>query len=130
MRHFCLFKNLERGVWAYVTLFTLFTFYTLLVIKGSSDLMEESFSLNVTSLPSLVAISIVVAEIIFYIYYLASRDPVFKGLCKENFVSNLSIERIGPIEMRPGWTWIEYILQTRSFSGAEQRTISLQLFGR
>ena len=54
------------------------------VFKGSCDLMEESSSLIVVTLPGSVAIGIVVVEITFLIYHLASRDQVPKGLC--NFV--------------------------------------------
>ena len=55
------------------------------VIEDSSDLMEESSSLNVSSLPSLMAIGIGVVEIILNNYQLASHDHVFKELW--NFVA-------------------------------------------
>ena len=48
------------------------------MIKGSSDFMEESSSLNVTTLPGLVAISVVEVEM-FFIYHVATNDHVFKG---------------------------------------------------
>ena len=50
------------------------------VFKGSCDLMEGSSSLIVVTLPGSVAIGIVVVEITFLIYHLASRDQVPKGL--------------------------------------------------
>ena len=43
--------------------------------------MEWSFLMYVAILSGLVDISIVVAEIIFIIYNMTSRDHVFKGLC-------------------------------------------------
>ena len=52
------------------------------VIKGSSNFMEGGSSLNVTTLPGLVAMGIVV--MMFLIYHVASHDLVLKGLC--NFV--------------------------------------------
>ena len=45
--------------------------------------MEGSSSLNVTTLPGLLAIGIVVVEM-FLIYHVASQDHMFWGLC--NFV--------------------------------------------
>ena len=42
--------------------------------------MEGSSSLNVKTLPGLMAIDTVVAEI-FLFYDMISRDHVFKGLC-------------------------------------------------
>ena len=44
--------------------------------------MEGSFSLNLTTLPGLVAIGIVAVEIVFLIYHEASLDRMFKGLWK------------------------------------------------
>ena len=52
------------------------------MIKGPSDFMEGSFSLNLTTLPGLVAIGIVAVEIVFLIYHEASLDRMFKGLWK------------------------------------------------
>ena len=52
------------------------------VIKGFFDFMEESFSLNITTLPGLVSIGIVAVEIVFLIYDMATCDSVFKGLSK------------------------------------------------
>ena len=54
------------------------------MIKGASDFVEGRTSLNVTMLPCLVAIGIVVGEIIFLISHVASSDHVFRELC--NFV--------------------------------------------
>ena len=53
------------------------------VIKGSSDFMEGSPSLSVTTLLGLATIVILLVEM-FLIYNVASRDHIFKGLC--NFV--------------------------------------------
>ena len=50
------------------------------MIKRFSDFMEGSSSLNVKTLPGLMAIDIVLAEI-FLFYDMISRDHVFKGLC-------------------------------------------------
>ena len=50
------------------------------VIKGSSDFVEGSSSLNVTTLPGLAVIRIVVVEIMFLIYHMTSGGHVFKRL--------------------------------------------------
>ena len=55
-------------------------------IKGSSDFIEGSFSLNVTTLPGLVALGIVVVEKMILIYDMTLHDHVFKGFC--NFVGD------------------------------------------
>ena len=45
--------------------------------------MERRSSINVTTLPGLLAVGLVVVEI-FFIHLVASRDHMFKGFC--NFV--------------------------------------------
>ena len=50
------------------------------VVKGSSDFMEGSSSLNVTALSGLVAMGIVAVGM-FSVYRLALRGKVFKRLC-------------------------------------------------
>ena len=50
------------------------------MIKGSSDFVEGSSSLNVTTLPGLAVIRIVVVEIMFLIYHMTSGGHVFKRL--------------------------------------------------
>ena len=54
------------------------------VIKGSSDFTKGSYSLNITTLLDLVALSVAVVGKIILIYHVASRDHVFKRFC--NFV--------------------------------------------
>ena len=49
--------------------------------------MEGSFSLNLTTLPGLVAIGIVAVEIVFLIYHEASLDPA----CSKGY-GNLRVE--------------------------------------
>ena len=51
------------------------------MIKGSSDFVEGSSSLNVTTVPGLAVIRIVVVEILFLIYHVTSGGHVFKRLC-------------------------------------------------
>ena len=63
------------------------------MVKGSSEFMEGSSSLYVTTLSCLVAIGIVVVELCYLfvlclIYHVAPHDHVFKGLC--NFVGGSS----------------------------------------
>ena len=48
-------------------------------IKGFFDFMERRSLVNVAILQGLVAIRIVVVEIMFLIYHVASRDHMFKG---------------------------------------------------
>ena len=50
------------------------------VIKGSSDFVEGSSSLNVTALSGLVAM-VIVAVGMFSVYRLALRGKMFKRLC-------------------------------------------------
>ena len=48
--------------------------------KWSFEFMEGRSSLNIITLPGLVAIDIVVVEIMFLIYHMESRNHVLKAL--------------------------------------------------
>ena len=57
-------------------------------IKGFFDFMERSCLVNVATLQGLVAIRIVVVEIMFLIYHVASHDHMLKGsnnIVRESF---------------------------------------------
>ena len=57
-------------------------------IKGFFDFMERSCLVNVATLQGLVAIRIVVVEIMFLIYHVASHDHMLKGsnnIARESF---------------------------------------------
>ena len=54
------------------------------MIKEFSNFMVGSFSLDVTTLPGLVSISLVLVDIVFLIHHVASSDHVFEDLY--NFV--------------------------------------------